>query len=316
MNPAGAKVQGDVIYAGDVAKWRKFGNSLRMLIALRMSKRHPAAGGFAATEFNKSLSSPYGYISTNADNFAVNYPGGVFPNPFNALNVSQDIAVALTFTDALNGLGDTRRSSMASLTNGCPYGLANAAPIGTPYARTFNSTYAAVNAPLVIINAASVLLAKAEAIERGWVAGLTTVDAKIAYDEGVTASFQQWGQTMPAGYLTTGATNYLTGAGGGSIGGSSVAGSNTNTATKLDRIALQQWIAFYPAGVQGWSNWRRTGIPDLKPTIFYTNLGGQIPRRYAYGPTDYSTNKANVEAAVANLPGGIDSQDARIWWDQ
>lgn len=315
FNPSGVKVSGDIIYAGDVSKWRKFGNSLRMLIAIRMSKRYPSAGGFAATEFNKSLSSPYGYISSNADNFSIDYPGGFFRNPFNALNISQDVAVALTFTDALNGMGDTRRSSMVSLANGCPYGLTGAAPVSTPYGRTFNGIFANEASRLVIVNTASVQLARAEAIERGWVSGLSTADAKLAYDAAVTSSFEQWGQTIPSAYLST-VADYNTGVGGGSIGGSSVAGSNTTTTTKLQRIALQQWIAFYPSGIQGWSNWRRTGIPDIKPTVFSNNPGGMIPRRYTYGLSDYTSNKVQVEIAVARIPGGVDSQDAKIWWDQ
>ncbi len=316
LNPSGATIKGDLIYAGNVTKWRKFGNSLRMLIALRMSKRYPNPGQFAAAEFQKSLDNGYGYISTNADNFSLTYPGGAFLNPIYGQNISQDAAIALTFTDALNGLGDTRRASMASLTNGCPYGLAGAAPIGTPYARMGSGVYAAANGTMVIINAASVLLAHAEAAERGWVAGGTTA-AKTYYDNGVTASFAQWGQSVPAGYLAAGGVaDYNSGNGVAAIGGSSVAGSNGTTGTALKRIALQQWIAFYPAGIQGWSNWRRTGVPDIKPTVFAVPSGSPIPRRYKYGPTDYESNKLAVQAAVQRIPGGADSQNARMWWDQ
>lgn len=245
FNPTGATVQGDIVYAGDVAKWRKFSNSLRMLIALRMTKRYPTLGGFAATEFFNAATSPYGFISTNADNFTLNYPGGNYQNPYNALSVSQDIAVALTFTDALNNMTDARVNGMSTLPNGCPYGLANAAPLAIPYGRTLNTAFNQTNSPLVVLNAASVLLAQAEAIERGWFPLLTTADANIAYDAAITQSFAQWGQTLPATFLTTGPANYLTGGGAGGIGGTSVAGSNAITTTKLQRIWLQQWIAFY-----------------------------------------------------------------------
>ena len=315
FNPNGVTVKGDILYGGDVSKWRKFGNSLKMLIAVRMSKRYPNAGEYAATTFNNALNSPYGYITDNADNFGLQYKSGFYQNPYFALHTSQDIAVSLTFTDALNGMGDTRELSMASITNGCPYGLAAAAPLAIPYARTFNSTFSAEGAFVTIISAGSVLLAKAEAIERGWVPGTTTADAKIAYDAGVAASFAQWSQTMPATYLTTGVANYATGPGGGSIGGTSVAGSSAATVSKLERIALQQWYAFYPAGIQGWSNWRRTGIPVLKPTIFHTNTDGEIPRRYTYGVQDATNNKAQMLIAIARYPLG-DVQNQKIWWDQ
>jgi Starch-binding associating with outer membrane len=313
LNPSGVAIKGDVFYGGDVAKWRKFGNSLRMLIALRMSKRYPAPGGLAATEFQKSLANGFGYISTNADNFALKYPGGAFLNPIYGQNISQDNSLALTFTDALNGMGDTRRLSMASLPNGAPYGLAGAAPIGTPYARMGNGTFAAADGRMVIMNAASLLLAHAEATERGWVTG--GASAQSLYEAGVTASFAQWAQTMPASYLAGGVADYNVGTGVGSIGGTSVPGTNGITGDKFKRIALQQWIAFYPDGVQGWSNWRRTGFPDLKPTVNAQPVGTQIPRRYKYGLTDFASNKAAVEAAIAKIPGG-NSQDAKMWWDQ
>lgn len=312
LNPAGVTISGDIMYGGDVAKWGKFANSMRMIMAMRLTKRYPNAGEYAAVQFNKSLTNSYGYISTNADNFALKYYAGALRSPFAPLSTSQDEAVALTFTDALNNMGDTRRQSMASLANGCPYGLTNAAPIGTPYARLFSGVYAADDATVVFLSAGSVLLARAEAIERGWAAG----NARAVYEAGVTASFEQWGKTVPAGYLTGGVADYETGTGGGSIGGSSVAGSNANTNTRLQRIALQQWIAFYPSGIQGWSNWRRTGTPDIKPTVFYTSTLPQIPRRYTYGTSDYTNNKAGVDAAVARIPGGVDSQDAKMWWDQ
>lgn len=314
LNPAGVAIKGDAIYGGNVTKWRKFGNSLRMLIALRMSKRYPNPGELAATEFQKSLDNGYGYISTNADNLSLTYPGGPFLNPIYGQNISQDNALALTFTDALNGMGDTRRLSMASNVNGAPYGLSGAAPIGTPYARMGNGSYALANGTMVVINAASVLLAHAEATERGWVSGGTSA-AKTLYDAGVAASFAQWGQTMPASYLSGGVADYNLGSGVAAIGGSSVSGTNGTTTSPLTRIALQQWIAFYPGGIQGWSNWRRTGIPDLRPTINAVPAGTKIPRRYKYGPTDFESNKVAVQAAVARM-GGTNSQDAKMWWDQ
>lgn len=319
MNPAGVLVKGDIIYGGSgttasqqVDRWRKFGNSLRMLMAMRTSKRYPNPGEFAAVEFNKSLTNGYGYMSTNADNFSLTYvAGSTFQNPIYGQNISVDNGLALTYTDALNGMGDTRRLSMANSANGVPYGLAIAAPVAA-YARLGNGAFAAQAATFVIVNAASIILAHAEAVERGWVAG----SAKSLYDAGVTTSFEQWAQAMPASYLSGGVADYDFGGGVGAIGGATVAGSNASTNTSLKRIHLQQWFAFFPSGIQAWSNWRRTGIPDLRPTINAQPVGAPIPRRYQYGPSDFTSNTAAVEAAVARIPGGVNSQDARMWWDQ
>ncbi len=121
---------------------------------------------------------------------------------------------------------------------------------------------------------------------------------------------------MPAGYLTGGVADYDLGNGVAAIGGSTVPGTNATTGDKFKRIALQQWIAFFPDGIQGWSNWRRTGIPDLRPTTNAQPVGTQIPRRYKYGASDFTTNKVAVEAAIAKITGGTNSQDAKMWWDQ
>ena len=83
----------------------------------------------------------------------------------------------------------------------------------------------------------------------------------------------------------------------------------------LPFIALQQWIAFYPDGIQGWSNWRRTGVPALTPALDATNSPKVIPRRYVYGTADYSLTAAGIAAAVSRLTGG-DKMDSKVWWDK
>lgn len=308
FNAAGATVKGDILYSGDVSKWKKLAGSLRMLISLRMSKVYPAPGGFAATEFAAGMAA--GYIESNDDNLTVRFPGGNFRNSFYNFSLSADNRVSKTFTDLVTGLNDPRQTAFFTNNPGVPYGLSNAAPT-TDYAKLLSTTWHAENAPLVVVNAASGLLAAAEAAQIGWIAG----SPKALYDAGVTASFEQWNITLPANYLTTGPANFNTGAGVASIGGSTVPGSHAQTPTPLSRIQLQQYLAFYPNGIQTWSNWRRTGVPNLVPTINKLQ-GDGIIRRYVYGATEESLNGEELAIAVARIPGGVDDQDARMWWDR
>jgi hypothetical protein len=313
-------IKGDIAYGGDVTKWQKLANSLRMLISMRMSNVYPAPGGLAATEFAAAFDAPEGSISTNADNFTITYPGGSFRNPFYTLGLALDNRVSKTITDLMGALGDTRATAFFSNTTGVPYGLSNAAPV-VSYGKILSDTWAQINSPVVVINAASTWLAIAEARQRGWIPG----DAKQAYEMGVTLSFQQWNVTMPGSYLSGGLADFESGAGvtATNIGGPTVAGTNANTAeppytdaqAKLRRIWLQQYLAFYPNGIQTWSNWRRTGVPDLKPTINAV-AGDGIIRRYVYGTVEQSSNSAQLAIAVARIPGGVDDQDARMWWDR
>ncbi|HMJ47775.1 MAG TPA: SusD/RagB family nutrient-binding outer membrane lipoprotein [Ferruginibacter sp.] len=321
LDPGGAPIKGDIAYSGNIGKWRKLANSLRILFALKLSERYPGPTEYAAVELNKAISDPGGYIATNADNFMLLYPGGNIKNPWFAQGQTLDNAVSSTFTSILAGLNDTRLGEFSNGATGVPYGLSSAASANT--ARVFRAPnltatppyvgWRSENSPFFFVTAAHVLLAVAEAYERGWVSGKTTTDAKLLYDAGVTASFEQWGLTVPAGYLSGGPADYNTGSGVASIGGTSVPGSSATTATKLERLWLQQFIAFYPDGSMAWTNWRRTEFPKLKPTVNATNSSKQIIRRYTYAPYEYNLNGAQLAIAIARL--GSNSQDAHVWFD-
>ena len=78
----GTPVKGDFVYNGDISKWKKFANSLRMLISLRLSKRYTTPSEYAATQFEAALQDPAGSIESNDDNFQLNFEGGNFKNPY------------------------------------------------------------------------------------------------------------------------------------------------------------------------------------------------------------------------------------------
>jgi hypothetical protein len=320
MDMAGVKVNGDIIFNGDMSKWKKTANSLRMLMALRLSKIYPNAGDVAANEFADADAS--GGIVTNADNFSIAYFGGNLKNPYYALyDGRSDFGECKTFTDILTGLGDTRQSAYGSSTLGFPYGLADndARAFGTAnptYAKNLAASFRTATAPLVIIPASVVLLARAEAVERGWISG----NARTNYEAAIGMSFAQWGVTMPAGYVTSGSVDYDLGVGvTASVGQNTYntipATSKAATVSKLDRIALQRYIALYPDGGQAWSEWRRTGVPQLQPTT--AALGKLIPRRYVYPVNERAYNPNSVKDAETKMPyGGGDTQDSRVWWDK
>jgi len=63
----------------------------------------------------------------------------------------------------------------------------------------------------------------------------------------------------------------------------------------------------------GWNIWRKTGWPSLTPASATT--GAVIVRRFVYGIGEFSTNKVNVNAAIAREPGGKDLDTNPVWWD-
>ncbi len=302
----GAALVGDVAYNGDITKWKKLANSMRLLMSLRLSKVYPLASDYAATQFKAALADANGTISANADNFTINYPGGSFKNPyFSMYDGRKDYGESDVMTGLMTNLNDARQSVFGANLNGgasslgVPYGHARAFATdwttkNPNYTYVFAPNYRKENTPLCVVRAASVLLARAEAADKGW----TTETTATLFTQGVNAAFDQWSLAAPASsYFTN--TSVALGA----------AGSN------LPQIALQQYLAYYPDGIQGWSNWRRTGYPVLTPAVDGTNTPKVIPRRFMYGTAEYSLNKTGVDEAVARISGG-DKMESKVWWDK
>jgi hypothetical protein len=295
-------ITGDVIYNGDVASWKKLANSLRMLMALRLSKRYPGASEYAATEFKAALADPAGHITTNAENFTVRYPGGNFKNPwFNTYNGRKDFAESATMTSLMSSLGDARQTAFGTSTVGMPYGLNRAkseafTSANPNWSYILDEPYRTESSPTVVVSAAQVLLARAEAADYGW----TTDVLQTVYQTGITRSFEQWGLAAPAASYFTQSGVALT--------------APQGTGANLKQIATQRYIASYPDGLQGWSIWRKTGFPVLTPAPDATNSSKAIPRRYTYGTAEYGSNEAATKVAATRIGG--DTQDTKVWWDK
>jgi hypothetical protein len=147
--------------------------------------------------------------------------------------------------------------------------------------------------PNFIMTYAEVSFILAEGAARGWIGG----SAAGYYEQGIRASMEQWGLTDAAAinaYLAQSAIAYQGGTGG------------------LRQIALQKWIALFTDGVEAWSEWRRTCVPEtVEPGP--EAVESSVPRRYQYSITDHAVNSANVDAAIARQ--GPDVFATRIYWD-
>jgi hypothetical protein len=306
----GAPIKGDIVYFGDITKWKKFANSLRMLMALNLSKRYPDGSDYAAIQFNAALNDPAGSISDNADNFRLVYPGGSkWRNPFfDMYNGEKFYGESETLTSLLiDSIGNDGRQEAygaditgAYSTLGVPYGRERS--YIDPWCQSHPTwcfilapAYRTETSPSCLINAASILLARAEAADRGW----TNENTAMLYSAGITASFRQWGLEAPdASYFLK--PKVALGAAG----------------TNVKQIALQEYFAYYPDGLHGWNTWRRTGWPVLSPAPDAINYPKVIPRRFTYGAEDYALNPDGVAAAVERLGTNGDKMDSRVWWDK
>jgi len=295
-------ITGDIIYGGSVDKWKRLANTLRLRLAIQVSKRFPAASAWAGTEFRAALADAGGTITANADNFTVVYPGGNFRSPwFNLYDGRRDFGQSDVMVGVMSSLGDGRQAAFGSSTLGVPYGRVRGfvdpwCQANPNWSRILSESNRQQNGRVALVTAAETHLLRAEAADRGW----TTENMGALYQAGIEVSFQQWGLAVPAGSYFTQPNVAL----------SSPAGTGAN----IRNIAVQQYIAAYPDGLRGWNIWRRTGFPTLTPAQDATNSSRQIPRRYTYGQTSYASNTAAVTAAAAAIGG--DTQDTRMWWDQ
>lgn len=293
----GTAPQGDILFDGDIDLWKKFANSIRLLMALRMSKVNAS---LAQTEFNSALTA--GVISSNAENAALAYPGGNYNNPFYAyynLTLRRDLALSKTVTDWLSANSDPRIGAFGSSAVGFPYGLTRDDAIAfansnTNWARVLSDGLRTATRPVVVISAGQIFLARAEAAQRGW----TSESVATMYQNGIQANMQEWGV-------------YNAGSFPAYMASANVA---LTSGTELQKICTQQWLAFYPNGSQGFANWRRTGYPALTPA---PGQALTIPRRFPHGTTEQQNNKTNWQAgtAVYTVSGESDSQWGKVWWD-
>jgi hypothetical protein len=291
-------VGGDVLFHGDMAKWKVFANTARMMMALRLKKNKPAVG---KTEFNAAIAA--GVIASSADDIRYNYLSGD-PNNYNPFYTNyltrNDYAISKTVTDYMAPKGDPRLKVYAeTLPNGTIVGL----PYGTSAAPSIPNAYSKVGdffrgpgSPALIFSRAQVLFSMAE-MARPDVAWLPGGDAQAAiyYADAIKASFETYGVYTAGAYAT-----YMT-----------QPGVVYDPTIGLQQIMTQKWVHLYLNGFESWTDWRRTGFPTLTPASAAVQSGG-IPVRHRYISTENTVNKTNYQAAVALLGG--DTNYTKIWW--
>ena len=296
----GDPFKGDILFNGDVAAWKRFANSTRMMMALRIVKADANKG---KAEFLDALNSPDGYIATNAQNALIVYPGGNFNNPFYAYyNITQrlDYAISNTVTNFMNANGDRRINVWGSSNVGFTYGLerndAIAFASANPnWARIIHPSMRTPTMPMPVLTASQITLARAEAAQRGW----TTENAATLYTLGVRQNWEYWGVYDAAAFAAYMADPDIA----------------LTPGTEIQKIATQRWLAAFPDGQEAWNIWRSTGFPVLAVAPNNNNL--QIPRRFAIATTHYGTNpNTNAVATLYTVAGEPDSQYGRPWWDQ
>lgn len=289
----------DIFYQGDMAKWKKLNATLRMMMAIKLTKVDPETG---KARFAKAYAD--GGMTDNAEKLMYPYlPENANANPLwenIKLDGRWDFVPSATLVDQLKAYKDPRLEAYVEPNDdgeyiGLPYGLRKADLPGWPTGSycNFHEKYYKQDAPITIISPSHSLLLGAEAAVRGWI----NADAEALYKAGIKASFDQHELDYDLdAYCAQPEVRF-----DGSI------------EEKIAKIAMQRWLANYMQdGIEAWSDWRRLGVPDLKPgpNADVTH----IPYRRHYASDDFSPNESNYEAAIAAQ--GPDNFDTRVWWNK
>ena len=315
----------DYVYNGNVQRWLKFANTLRLRLAIRISY---ADESLAKAEATKSINSAAGFMTTKDDaaKHTLNSAKFTYNNPYWEVTTSwQDLHMGASIDSYMNGYADPRVSSYFVARGGGCFGVRlGLTDINqSSYLDVTSPANIGQNDPVYWMKAAEGYFLRAEAKLR-WDLGSET--AQSLYEQGITLSFDEAGVSGAASYLSNSTSvpaDFADKSGNGNDtsarGTVTIAwNDNDNFETKLEKIITQKWIAIYPDGEEAWSEFRRTNYPKLFPTM--NDLSGlslqslQI-RRLRFPTSEYETNNANVTAA-ATLLGGTDNAKTQLWWDK
>ena len=333
-DPADGFEAADLYYNGDVAKWKRWGFSLMLRLAMRVSNVAP---DLANTYVGKAVAG--GVFTSNDDNVIV--PMAEAPSLWiNQNGISrafipgdggQPTFMSNTLIDWLKGpntgstadddprlmiltggIGNWSPDSwdpivtdpllQKGMPNGKDQDMLEAIEGISPLDQ--NAVYSKINVllldraePYMLMNYGEVELLLAEASERS-IGGLSPAGAKAHYEAGVKASMQMYPIYDASFTVSDGAvTSYLTTFPYGV------------TKPALEMIYDQMWVNHFLNWWEAWSDWRRTGFPALTPTNYPGNVtGGTIPQKLKYPNAEVAGNPNFASGASAN------DYTTKVWW--
>lgn len=310
----------DPVYYGDVARWRKFGNSLYLRLLLRISGKAEVADTCIAKikEIAETNAGNYPIISSNDESAILRWTAiGPYVSPLMSVR-EQDFrspAIASFFIKHLSdwndpridiptyGVGGFNRWAIAPSSGmyvGIPSGYAPGEnPVKRSYFYSTSSARTLMNEPLtgMILNYAEVNFMLAEAAAKGWI----NRSAETYYNNGAQSSITLW---LPQ--WTVPITEFLADADMQWMEGATLE-------EKMEKIHLLKYYALFLTDLQQWFEYRRTGHPVLPKGAGLKN-NGVMPARMTYPVYVQSANPTNYKAAVAAQ--GPDVISTEVWWQK
>lgn len=324
LNAGGGAVKGDLFYNGDIAKWKKLANTMRLRLAMRISEVNPA-------EAEKQVKAAFqnGVFASNDDNCIMHHLDFPFSDDparldyrgnglsYGFISDEHGDHFSSLLIDFLRDNGDPRLTMIATpktsssvvpwspiqpgetLYEGVKPGMFRwDLPGGSNSASGIQPYLKLRTTPFLHVSYSETQLLLAEAAVRGWVSG----SAADYYKNGVEAGIKQMEIYGAAPATQANIDAYLN--------------ANPLTAgSELEQIGTQIWVTYLFNSIEAYSNWRRTGFPHLVPiTNSDSGTGGVVPTRLYYPNDEMQKNEKNYLDALSRM-GGKNDWLGKVWWD-
>jgi hypothetical protein len=288
----------DLVYGGDLTKWKRAGNTMLLKFAMQISNRNPAL----AKSTIQSVIDGNLYINANNLDFEVPFGSGVGnQNPiysFNNVNRTGDQMLSTRLLNLERSLNDTVRlakffTKPSGVFTSYDNGTTTTAPaLATRSKYNVYLTGTSGEAPIRLLTNFQVQFILAES---ALVLG-TTGDPNAYYQAGIRANMSKIGMT------STEIENYF------ATNPSVVTLSPTGTVEdKRKQIITQKYIAWIGNGIEAYNDYRRTGYPSLSLAL---NAQGDnpnvIPTRLPYTSDEIAANP--------QAPNPRPKTDVKVWW--
>lgn len=317
----------DVIFGGDMDKWRRFANTLKLRVYLRQIYARPTV---ATAGIRALYAAEARFLAGNEDaQVAIFNSGTKQGSPLFLTEVNQgsgikeniiasstviDYLQATTNDPRINALFDRPNNAATGSYVGTRQGAAGV-PGAPATALSLKSRPDLANiigpsAPVILISGAESLFLQAEAAERGLATGLPT---KTLYEQGITASWNRLGVATSA-TVTTGTppmsttvpvlANFLASA----PINLDAAPTGDGAGSKLDRIITQKWVSMCGTqSFEAWTELRRTNFPSIYQFSASSSLlPGVMGNRFQYPATETQRNPNTPALVLTQVP---------VWWD-
>lgn len=342
----------DLMYGGDVEKWRKFANSLRLRLALRVRYADAALAAANMSDLEESdliVTQSDDAVTYTADDAASNRNSDYNALVNDPVSFGKSNYPGKTLVDILKDNNDPRirimiDTAMATFppSLGIPYfgyrgrpllgdgPIENSYPYGAESVSRLSDFWYVPVIEVPFLKSSEVYFALAEAA----LFGLTDGDPNVYFRKGITegmtwtkdfyerskSQFSPVAKLIHSTWTDDDVDAYLSHKEMQQSEIDAFLASPAATLTgsdeeKLEQIMNQKLIVLFRMADEGWAEWRRTGYPRVLVGNDISDLKGVSPRRYRYPSSEALVNGENYNEAVSRM-GGTDGMLNKVWWDK